>query len=182
MNLSVAFPGLSITDPDRYALDLLSLVLGEGMSSRLFIELRENLGLAYDIHSGVTHYRDSGAFVVTAGVDPGRTYEAVETVLAELAKVKDGVPEAELAKAKHLGAGRLMLQMEDTRAVSGWNGTQELLKNGIYETDEVVDRINETTSEEVDRIANRLLQTERLNLAVVGPCRGRKRLERMLRV
>ena len=182
VNMSLAFPGLSFVHPDRYALDLLSVVMGEGMSSRLFIEIRENLGLAYDIHSGVTHFQDSGAFVVAAGVEPARTYEALETILRQLALVKDGVPEPELEKAKHLAAGRLMLQMEDTRSVSGWNGAQELLRGRIYETDEVVDLINQTTADDLSRVANELLRTERLNLAIVGPCRGRKRIERMLAV
>ncbi len=179
-NISLAFPGLPSDHPDRYSLDLLSVVLGEGMSSRLFIEIRENLGLAYDVHSGVSHFHDTGSFVVTAGVEPARSYEALESILKQLSAVKNGVPDAELEKAKHLAAGRLLLQMEDTRAVSGWNGAQELLYGRIYDADEVVDLINATTAEDVCRVAHDILRTDRLNVAVVGPNRGRKRIERML--
>ena len=179
-NISLAFPGLPSDHPDRYALDLLSVVLGEGMSSRLFIEIRENLGLAYDVHSGVSHFHDTGAFVVTAGVEPARTYEALGTILDQLAAVKNGVPDAELEKTKHLAAGRLMLQMEDTRAVSGWNGAQELIYGRIHDADEVVSIINETSPEDVCRVAHDILRSDRLNVAVVGPNRGRKRIERLL--
>ena len=72
------------------------------MSSRLFIEIRENLGLAYDVHSSVSHFHDTGSFVVTAGVEPARSYEALESILQQLSAVKNGVPDAELEKAKHL--------------------------------------------------------------------------------
>ncbi len=180
VHLSVALPGVSITHPDRFALDLLSIILGEGMSSRLFLEVRERLGLAYDIHSGVSHFQDCGAFVIAAGVDPKRVYDAVWTILAELGQVRDRVPDDELEKAKRLGAGRLMLQMEDTRAVSVWMGAQELLRGRILEVDEVVDLIDGIDAEDVQRVANDLLETSKLNVAVVGPCRGRRRLERML--
>ncbi len=179
-NLSLAFPGLPSDHPDRYALDLLSVVLGEGMSSRLFIEIRENLGLAYDVHSGVSHFQETGAFVVTAGVEPARTYEALGTILDQLSEIKNGVPDAELEKAKHLASGRLMLQMEDTRAVSGWNGAQELVYGRILDADEVVELINATTSEDLCRVAHDILRSDRLNIAVVGPNRGRKRIERLM--
>ncbi len=179
-NISLAFPGLPSDHPDRYALDLLSVVLGEGMSSRLFIEIRENLGLAYDVHSGVSHFQDTGSFVVTAGVEPARTYEALGTIVDQLAAIKNGVPEPELVKAKHLAAGRLMLQMEDTRAVSGWNGAQELIYGRIHDADEIVALINAITSEDVCRVAKYILRTDRLNIALVGPNRGRKRIERLL--
>ena len=179
-NISLAFPGLPSDHPDRYALDLLSVVLGEGMSSRLFIEIRENLGLAYDVHSGVSHFQDTGSFVVTAGVEPARTYDALETILDQLSGIKDEVPEAEIVKAKHLAAGRLMLQMEDTRAVSGWNGAQELLYGRVHNADEVVELINATTAEDICRVAQGILRPDRLNIAVVGPNRGRKRIERLM--
>ena len=179
-NISLAFPGLPSDHPDRYALDLLSVVLGEGMSSRLFIEIRENLGLAYDVHSGVSHFQDTGSFVVTAGVEPARTYEALGTIMEQLSAIKDGVPEPELIKAKHLAAGRLMLQMEDTRAVSGWNGAQELLYGRILGADDIVGLINATSSEDVCRAAQDILRADRLNIAMVGPNRGSKRIQRLM--
>ena len=181
-HMSIAVPGVALDHPDRYALDLLSVVLGEGMSSRLFLELRERRGLAYDIHSGVTHFLDCGALVITAGVDPKRVYDATETIMEQVAGMRDAVPEEELERAKRLAVGRMLLRLEDTRAVSGWMGNQELLTERILETDEVIERVAAVTPDEVRRVANEFLFTEALSMAVVGPCRGRKRLERSLRL
>ena len=182
VHLSIALPGMALEHPDRYALDLLSVILGEGMSSRLFVELRERQGLAYDVHSGVAHFLDCGAFVVTAGVDPKRVYEASQTILAQMSDLKDGVPEEELEKAKRLSTGRLLLRMEDTRVVSSWIGTQELLLGHIHDTDHIVEKVNRVTVDEIRHVANKLLVTERLNMAVVGPCRGQRRLQKLLKL
>jgi predicted Zn-dependent peptidase len=181
-HLSIAVPGVSLLHPDRYALDMLSVILGEGMSSRLFVEVRERQGLAYDIHSGVTHFQDCGAFVVNAGVDPRRLYDAVETILTQVGGVKDGVPEEELDRAKRLSVGRLLLRMEDTRVVSHWMGTQELLLGRVLDMEEVVEKVRSVTSQDIRKVANELLVTEKLNMAIVGPCRGQRRLERLLRL
>ena len=179
-HLSIAMPGLPMVHPDRYALDLLNVILGEGMSSRLFIEVRENRGLAYDVHSDVTHFRDCGAILISAGVDPKRIYTAVDTILAEVGRLREGVPEQELEKAKRLSAGRLTLRMEDTRVVAGWMGAQELLIGEILEPDEVVRRVDRVSSGDVRRVANDLIVTSGLNMAVVGPCRGKTRLQQAL--
>ena len=181
-HLSVALPGVSLMHPQRYTLDLLSVVLGEGMSSRLFVEVREKRGLAYDVHSGVSHFSDTGAIVVSAGVDPKRVYDAVETILEQVGAMRDGVPEDELNKAKRLSAGRLMLRMEDTRAVASWMGQSEMLLGEIPQVDDVIEQVNAVTIEDVRGVANDVLVSERLNIAVVGPCRGHRRIERMLRL
>ena len=181
-HLSIALPGLSQVHPEKHALDLLSVILGEGMSSRLFVEVREKRGLAYDVHSGVAHFQDCGAFVVSAGTDPKRIYDAVETILAEIGAMRDSVPEEELEKAKRLVAGRMLLRMEDTRAVSGWYGNQEALLGNIMDMDEVVEQVNAITTDEIQKVANDLLVTDRLNMAVVGPCRGQRKLERLLKL
>jgi predicted Zn-dependent peptidase len=182
VHMSIAVPGVSLVDPDRYPLDLLSVILGEGMSSRLFVEVREKKGLAYDVHSGVAHFLDTGAFVVTAGVDPLRLYDALQTILEQLGGLREGVPEEELERAKHLSTGRLLLRMEDTRAVASWMGNQELLLGNILHMDEVVEKVNSVTVDDIRRLANEILVTARLNMAVVGPCRGPKRLQNMLRL
>jgi predicted Zn-dependent peptidase len=181
-HLAIAVPGVPMEHPDRYALDLLSVILGEGMSSRLFVEVRERKGLAYDVHSGVAHFLDCGAFVVTAGVDPKRVYEAVQTILEEIGGLRNGIPEDELSKAKRLSTGRMLLRMEDTRAVSAWMGNQELLTGQILEPDDVVAGVNAVTVEEVGRVANDVLVDDKLNMAVVGPSRGQRRLERLLKL
>ena len=181
-HLCIGLPGVSIAHPDRYALDVLSVILGEGMSSRLFVEVREKGGLAYDVHSGVSHFLDCGALIITAGVDPARVYDAVEMILAEVGGLRDGVPEDELARAKRLISGRLMLRMEDTRAVAGWMGHQELLLGRILDVDEVVEQVNAVTPADLQRVSDAMLVTDKLNMAVVGSCRGQRRLERLMRL
>lgn len=181
-HLSIGLPGVSLTHPDRYPTDLLSVILGEGMSSRLFVEVREKRALAYDVHSGVSHFLDTGAFVVNAGVDPKRVYDAVQTILEQIGSMRDTVPEEELAKAQNLSAGRLQLRMEDTRAVASWGGSQELLIGEIQDLDDVIGNISAVTTDDLQRVANEWLVTDKLNMAVVGPCRGYRRLENMLRL
>ena len=181
-HMSIALPGVSLMHPKRYALDLLSVALGEGMSSRLFVEVREKRGLAYDVHSEVSHFTDTGAMVVSAGVDPKRVYDAVQTILEQVGALREGLPEEELEKAKRLSAGRLMLRMEDTRAVASWMGQSEMLLGEIAHVDDVIKQVNAVTTDDVLRLANDVLVSERLNIAVVGPCRGHRRIERMLRL
>ena len=181
-HLAIALPGVSSTHPDRYALDLLSVVLGEGMSSRLFVEVREKRGLAYDIHSATGHFQDCGVLSIGAGVDPKRVYEAVETILAEVARLRDGVPEEELEKAKRLSTGTMLLRMEDTRAVSSWIGVQELLLGKVLDIDDVAASIEAITTDDLNRVAGQYLITEKLNMAVVGPSRGGARFQRLLKL
>ena len=144
--------------------------------------MREKRGLAYDVHSGVAHFMDTGAFVVSAGVDPKRLYDAVQTILDEVGSFRQGVPEEELEKAKNLSTGRLLLRLEDSRAVASWMGNQELLLGKIAHPDDVVSKVRDVTTKDIERMANAVLLTDRLNMAVVGPCRGHRRLESMLQL
>ncbi len=181
-HLSLAVRGLPIEHPDRYVLDLLSVVLGEGMSSRLFLELRERMGLCYDIHSYVNHFLDAGALTIYAGVEPGNAATALTALMAQLHRLRDGIEEEELVKAKELAKGRLLLRMEDTRSVSGWVGVQEVLLGRVRTVDEVVQSLEAVTSEDLKRVANELLITDRLNLAVVGPFRSEGRFRSLLKL
>jgi predicted Zn-dependent peptidase len=181
-HLSLAVHGLSNQHPDRYALDLLSVILGEGMSSRLFQELRERRGLCYDVHSYVSHFLDAGAFSIYAGVDPANAVETVRALLVELERLHEGIPEVELAKAKELAKGRLLLRMEDTRNVSGWLGGQEMLTGHIRTADEVVEILDALAADHLARVADDLLVTEQLNLAVVGPFRSQRRFASLLKL
>lgn len=174
-HISLAVQGVSNVDPDRYAVDLLSAILGEGMSCRLFMELREKRSLCYDIHSYTSHYLDTGAFSVYAGVEPSAVEEAVKAILEQLTIAKAGIPEAELRKAKELTKGRLLLRMEDTRSVSGWLGVQELLTGEVRSVDDVVEKVEAVTTDDLQRVANALFRVETLNMAIVGPFRSAKR-------
>lgn len=179
-HLCIGLPGFSAVHPDRYALDLMNTVLGEGMSSRLFVEIREKLALAYDVSSYVAHFQDAGALVVSAGVDPKRIEPTITAILGELRKVREGLSEIDIRKAKELIKGRLQLRMEDTRAVTSWLGAQELLRNEILTVDEVIDRIEGVKLDDVNRVSDELLRPERMSLAVVGPYRSDARFTKLM--
>jgi predicted Zn-dependent peptidase len=181
-HISLAVRGVASTHPDRYAVSLLSVVLGEGMSSRLFLELREKRGLVYDVHSYVTNYLDSGSFTVYAAVDPEDGVEALQVMIQELSQLRDGLPRAELQKAKEVSKGRLLLRMEDTRSVSSWLGAQELLWGEVKTPEEIVRAIDQVTEDDVQRVAEKLLATDKLNLAVVGPYKSEGRFLSLLAV
>ncbi len=171
-HISLAVEGVAMEHPDRPALDLLSVILGEGMSSRLFLELRERLGLCYDVHSYTSHYQDAGSLAVYAAVDPKNIFKALTALMGELARIRETVDEEELARAKELSRGRLLLRMEDTRSVSGWTGVQELLTGKVLTVDEVLERVMAVSSADLLRVAKRSLRREALDLAVVGPFRS----------
>jgi predicted Zn-dependent peptidase len=181
-HLCLAMPGLSVTHPDRFKLDLLNVILGEGMSSRLFTEIRDKLGLAYSINSYVEHFLDTGAITVSAGVDTKNLTVAIRAILGELARLKVTMPEKELAKAKELFKGRILLRLEDSRNVSGWMGGQEILTGKILTVDEVIAVIEAITARELQRLAGELLAGGRLRLAVVGPVKPDEPLEDLLKL
>jgi len=115
-NLSLAALGLSRRDPDRYALAVLNAILGEGMTSRLFFEIREKQSLAYDVHSYIEQFADTGALVIYAGVDPTRIEAALEGILGEVERLKtQGADESELAMAREYFKGRTLLGLENTQ-------------------------------------------------------------------
>src|SRR6266567_2521223 len=157
-HLCLGSRALSYLDPDRYALDLVNTVLGEGMSSRLFLEIREQRGLAYDVHSYSSKHRDSGYFAVYMGVDPKKAEEAVTAALAELRRIAEqDVPETELTKAKEFTKGRLRLGLESTNAMASWLAQQLLLTGTIRTVEEVIGIIDALTAADLRQVANRVL-------------------------
>ena len=179
--LCLGVPGLSFFHPDRYTVDLLSIILGEGMSSRLFTEIREQQGLAYDIHSYADHFADAGAVIIHAGVDPGRVDNALRAIIDQLSKLKEQISEAELKKAKEIVKGRLLLGLESSRNVAAYLGAQELLTNRILTPDEVISLVEAVTTEDLKRVAQGLLTSEKLNLAIVGPVKEEEPLAKLLK-
>jgi len=180
-HLCLAVHGFSRFHPQRFVLGLLNTVLGGGMSGRLFTEIREHRGLAYDIHSYAEHFLNSGSFIIYAGVDPGKVEVAVEAILKELSKLKHGITSDELTRAKELSKGRLQLRLEDSQNMALWLGSQELLMQRIRDIDEVISIIDAITINELEQIAEGLLSSEKLNLAVVGPVKDELPV-RLLRV
>ena len=181
-HLCVALPSLPLTHPDRYALGLMNVILGEGMSSRLFLELREKESLAYDVHSSLSLYRDCGSLTVYCGVEPRKSERAIRAILEQLNGLQDNIPEGELDKARELSKGRMLLRMEDSRAVCMWMGAQETLTGGVRTVDEVVEVLDAVSTNDIERVATDLMREERLNLAVVGPFRSNRRFHKLLKL
>jgi len=171
-HLCLAVHGFSRFHPQRFALDLLNTVLGGGMSSRLFTEIREHKALAYDIHSYVEHFLNSGSFTIYAGVDPEKLETAIVAILEELPKLKQGITANELTRAKELSKGRLQLQLEDSQNMALWLGSQELLMQQILDIDEIISIVDAITINDLKQVAEKLLASEKLNLAIVGPVKG----------
>ncbi len=181
-HLCLGLPGLSLFDPRRFALNLLNVVLGEGMSSRLFAEVRDKLGLAYSISSFVDHFQDTGSMTVSAGVDAKNLQAAVKAIVEQLARLKEPIPEPELTKAREMSKGRLLLRMEDSRSVAGWLGGQEILLRKIMTLDEAIAVIDALTAEELQQVARDIIKGNKLRMAVVGPIPEDEPLEELLRI
>jgi predicted Zn-dependent peptidase len=180
--LCLALPGLSLVHPERFKLDLLNVILGEGMTSRLFTQIRDNLGLAYSIQSYAEHFLDTGAITVAAGVDAKSLPAAIKAILQEMVRLREITPTEELARAKELFKGRMILRLEDSRSVAGWLGGQEVLTGKILTVDQVIDIIDAVTAEELQKLAGDLLDGEKLRLAVVGPISPDEPLEDLLKL
>ena len=181
--LCVGVPALSRDHPDAWALSVLNAILGDGMSSRLFLSLVDRDALAYDISSGVVEYADSGALQVAAGVDPGRVGRTLDAILRELALLRDEVVGAEeLAKAKAYLSGGLELRMEETRHLASWIGGQEAMHDRVLTLDEALAEVERVTAGDLSRLAGQLFRHDALRLAVVAPARSLRGLERHLKL
>jgi predicted Zn-dependent peptidase len=181
-HLCLAVHGFSYFHPQRFALDLLNTVLGGGMSSRLFLEIRERRGLAYDIHSHAEHFLSSGSIIIYAGVDPKKIETAVAAILDEVSKLKQGITPNELTRAKELSKGILQLRLEDSQNMALWLGSQEILRRHILSIDDVISIIDAISADAVTTVAEELLDTEQLNLAIVGPVGKEEALLESLRI
>jgi predicted Zn-dependent peptidase len=168
-NICLGTRALSYHDPDRYALDLLNTILGEGMSSRLFLEIREKRGLAYDVHSYSSKHSDAGYFAVYVGVDPAKAEEAVHAVMTELRTIAEQpVEEPELTKVREYTKGRVRLGLESTNSLASWLCQQELLMGRVRTVEEVIALYEAVTAEDLQRVAKRVLG-QPLQMAVIGP-------------
>lgn len=168
-HLCLAVHGFSRSHPQRFTIDLFNTVLGGGMSSRLFTEIREHRGLAYDIHSYTEHFLNSGSFAIYAGVDPEKIETAVAAILEETSQIKQGITATELTRAKELSKGRLYLRFEDSQNVALWYGGQEILTQQILAIDDVISIVDAITIDELKEVAKEILTESGLNLAVIGP-------------
>ncbi len=181
--LVVGLPALRRDHPDAWTLSLLNAVLGDGMSSRLFQSVREELGLAYDISSGLVDYADAGALEISAGVDPDALDDALEAILVELARLRDEpVPVDELERAKRYLSGGLELRMDETRHVASWIGGQEALHDRVLTVDEALAEVSAVNADDIQRLAATLVVDDGLRLSAVAPGRALRGLDRHLRL
>ena len=170
-----------IEHPDRYPLQLLATVLGTGMSSRLFTEVRERRGLAYYVFGTNQSYSDAGSLFSQAGVDINRIDEAVSTIVGEFHKIADEpVLADELRKAKNVAKGRFVLGLESPQGTIMFGLRREVLEGRVTEPAEVLAAIEAVTAEEIQRVARDLIAADKLRLAVIGPFDDAARFDRLL--
>jgi predicted Zn-dependent peptidase len=168
-NVAMGLPALPRKDPDRYVLMVFNNLLGRGMSSRLFKEVRERRGLAYSVGSAVSRYFDTGALLITAGVAPDNLKEALRVILGELRKLVEEPPrEEEITKVRDYSVGTFRLSLEMPMALGQRAGELLLTMGEIEAIDSVVERLRSITGEDVLRVARRIIDAGKLALAVVG--------------
>jgi predicted Zn-dependent peptidase len=180
-HLILGVRGYPIGHPNRYALQLLAVVLGGGMSSRFFTEVREKRGLAYYVHASSGSYTDAGTLYAGAGVEIARIDEAITTILGELRKIAaEPVPADELEKARGYTKGRFVLRLESPQGTIQYGLRREVLEGEIEEPDELLRHIDAVTAEDVQRVARDLFDGKRLYLALVGPFDDPERFEKLI--
>jgi predicted Zn-dependent peptidase len=169
-HLVMGMYGLPKFDPQRYSAGLVNIILGANMSSRLFTEVREKRGLAYEIVSHVKEYHDTGLFTISAGVDNKRVQTAVEVILREVGKLKESrVKRAELIRAKEFFRGQFMMMLEETLHHMVWLGDKVLGRDELPDPEEILRKVEAVTADDIRNLARRLFKKNRLKIAFIGP-------------
>ena len=180
-HLILGVPSYPIEHPDRYALQMLSAVLGSGMSSRLFLEVRERRGLAYYVHGVNQSYTDAGSLLAQAGVDIKRIDEAIKVIAEQFARLaEEEVGTEELEKSRSLVKGRFVLRTEGPQGLIMYGLNREVLEGKVLEPEELLAKIDEVTAEDVHRVARDLIAGDKLHLAVIGPFEDEEHFARTL--
>jgi predicted Zn-dependent peptidase len=182
-HLVIGVRAFDIFDPRRYALQVLSNILGGGMSSRLFHRVREELGAAYYVRASSDLLLDHGFMSVSAGIDTKKIDVVLQAVCQELSRLKDElVGEKELLKAKDHLTGTFILGLEGSDEIAGYYGAQELMTKKLLAPSEVVGRVKAVTASDVQKVARDLFKSSQLNMAVIGPVHDKKSLLKHLRI
>ena len=169
-HINLGVRGYDMFHPKKEALSLMAVILGGGMSSRLFVEVREKRGLAYYVKAGSDSYLDAGDFSAWAGLEKTKLHSALEVILEEFRKFKkEKVSETELKKAKDQVKGHMAISFETSDDLASYYATQELLKHEIFTPEEKFEKINAVTIEDIWEAANDIFKDEKLNLAIIGP-------------
>lgn len=180
-HLALAVRGVSRHDPRRFPMKMLSVILGENMSSRLFQTIREQHGLAYSIQSSTSYFADTGALIISAGLDAKRLQKALRLVLRELKSISRRPPSAiELRRAKDYAIGQMRLGLESSSNQMMWLG-EHLLAYGFIQTpDEIERQLEAVTTDDVQKIATELFRDKRLNAAVITPSKDEREVAELL--
>ncbi|MDD5760499.1 MAG: pitrilysin family protein [Candidatus Pacebacteria bacterium] len=182
-HLVLGFRGINLFDKRKYALRVLDTIFDGGMSGILFQTIREKLGVAYYVGSIMALYSDYGFWAVKAGVDNSRLEEVIKVTLKEWKKFKTKlVGGKEFKKAKDFIAGRVALSLENVHDAAEDIAFQELLQNQIETPEQYLRKIKEVTSRDVQKVAQDLLTSQSLNLALIGPHKNKEKLEKLLYV
>ena len=172
---------------DRYALEILASVLGGGMSSRLFSEIRERRGLAYSVYTSSEHYQDAGTLYTVAGLDKNKVNDGIAVILEEYAKFakgKSNLTQKELNRAREFLKGHLILRLEDSRTVAWYYGLVETLEDKIETPQELIAKIDKLTVSDIENVAKKYFKKGTLNLAIIGdfnPSTSSGRFEKLLK-
>jgi predicted Zn-dependent peptidase len=169
-NFCIGFPGIPQGDSDRRAMQVFDTVLGGGMSSRLFQEIREERGLAYSVGSYSREHHDTGKWVVYGSVEPENLHECIATIMRELrTALAEGITEDELQRVKEQVKGGILLSLEDTWSVASRNGSHQLRYGRVIPVEQVVAEVEAVTRADVLRVAQRVLREQAMHMAVIGP-------------
>jgi predicted Zn-dependent peptidase len=169
-HMALGFHSLEREHTLKYALALLHIILGANMSSRLFNELREKRGLAYEIGTGVKRYEDTGAFIVHAGIDNTKVVQALSIILGELKKIaQELVTQDEFKRAKDFYLGQLMLALEDTLDHMLWIGETAAALSRIYTIKDIVKGVSKVTRADIRTAAQKIFREEKLSVSLIGP-------------
>lgn len=180
-HLIAGFRGYSALHPQRYAVEVLGVILGGGMSSRMFDRIREKLGLAYAVWSAHESYSNRGFLTTYAGVDHGNVERTITAILEEYRKVfEKPVPEKELKRVKDYIRGTTLMGLEQSNAVASFVGTEEMVTGKPMTIDEVFAKIDAVTIEDIAVVARDIMKPERLNLAMIGPHREKDKFKKLL--
>ena len=169
--------------PQRYVLELLEIILGGMMSSRLFVEIREKLGIAYYIKTNAEENPETGFLVTQAGVDNKKVDKAISTILKEYKKISQKkIPQAEFKKAKDNFKGKLALTLESSDAKAAFYAGQELLEGKILTPEEIFKKIDKISVNDILKVAKDIFRPEKLNLALIGPFKDKEKFKRLLKL
>jgi predicted Zn-dependent peptidase len=181
--LNLGFQGFAYRNRNNVPLRILSAVLGGGMSSRLFLRIRERLGLAYYVHTSFNNYLDAGNFLVSSGLKIQNVPQALDLIVKELRKVRDdGISKAELSKAKEYIKGKIALGMEDPHDKMEWYLWQEAFTGKIRTIKQTFEELDAVTLDQVSKVAKQIIRGENLNLAIVGPFEDKTVFEKKLKI